>query len=87
MVKGLCVPGGGAFSRKQLDDLVALAVQLGARGLAWLIKEEEGWRSPIAKFFPEQLLERIGERLSAGKGDLLLLPPAPGRAPAGSWGS
>ncbi|HOB86620.1 MAG TPA: aspartate--tRNA ligase [Bacillota bacterium] len=77
VVKGLCVPGGGAFSRKQLDDLVALAVQLGARGLAWLIKEEEGWRSPIAKFFPEQLLERIGERLSAGKGDLLLFAAGP----------
>ena len=43
-VKALRVPGKGGASRKELDDLVALAVEFGARGLAWLIRDAEGWR-------------------------------------------
>ena len=83
--QGPLCPPGRRLQPQALDDLVALAVQLGARGLAWLIKEEEGWRSPIAKFFGA-LLSASGAPLRR-QGDLLLLPPAPGRAPAGSWGS
>lgn len=71
-VKGLRVPGGGRMSRKDLDDLTALARQLGAKGLAWTFIEEEGWRSPIAKFFSEELLQAISERMEAQVGDVLL---------------
>lgn len=73
VVKGLRVPGGAAFSRKELDDLTALARLHGASGLAWMIREEAGWRSPIAKFFEPPLLDAIGERTGSAPGDLLLL--------------
>ncbi len=73
VVKVLRVPGKGGASRKELDDLVALAVEFGARGLAWLIRDAEGWRSPIARFFNAELLDNIGERTGAVSGDLLLL--------------
>jgi len=72
VVKALRVPGKGGASRKEIDDLVKLAVEFGAGGLAWMIREEEGWRSPIAKFFSPALLGRIGERTEAAPGDLLL---------------
>ena len=80
VVKGLRVPGKGDFSRKELDDLVALAIEFGAKGLAWLIREEGGWRSPIAKFFSPGLLDRIGEQMAAVPGDLLLFAAGDGAA-------
>ncbi|NLY38002.1 MAG: aspartate--tRNA ligase, partial [Firmicutes bacterium] len=72
VVKAIRVPGGGRMSRKEIDDLAVLAAGWGAKGLAWMIREDGGWRSPIAKFFSETLLERLGERMQAGSGDLLL---------------
>jgi len=63
------------FSRKGIDELTEFVVQnSGAKGLAWF-KVEEGGKlaSPIAKNFSESLLQRIGERLQAKPGDLLLI--------------
>jgi len=39
-IAGLRVPGGGKFSRKEIDDLTQEATSRGARGLAWLIVPE-----------------------------------------------
>jgi aspartyl-tRNA synthetase len=71
-VKGLRVPGGNKMSRKDLDDLTLLARQLGAKGLAWTFVEESGWRSPIAKFFDEELMSAISARMKAEPGDVML---------------
>lgn len=71
-VKGIRIPGGQSLSRKNLDDLTETVRQLGAAGLAWLFKEESGWRSPIAKYFSTELLNRIGSKMAAEPGDLLL---------------
>jgi len=47
-----------AFSRAELDRLEAFAKEWGARGLAYLVLDEEGEvRSPIAKFLSEDELE------------------------------
>jgi aspartyl-tRNA synthetase len=71
-VKGLRVPGGSRMSRKDLDDLTRLARQLGAKGLAWTYIENEGWRSPIAKFFDAELITGITQKMEAEPGDVLL---------------
>ncbi len=71
-VKGLRVPGGRSMSRKDLDDLTLLARQLGAKGLAWVFVEENGWRSPISKFFDEPVMEEISGKMDAEVGDILL---------------
>ncbi len=71
-VKGLRVKEGGKMSRKDLDDLTLLARQLGAKGLAWTYIEENGWRSPISKFFDEALTKEINRRMEAKPGDVLL---------------
>jgi len=71
-VKGLRVPGGKSLSRKDLDDLTLRARQLGAKGLAWTFVEEDGWRSPISKFFDQSLIEAINSRMEAESGDVLL---------------
>jgi len=50
-----------AFSRAELDRLEAFAKEWGAKGLAYLVYDEEGEvRSPIAKFLSEDELERFG---------------------------
>jgi aspartyl-tRNA synthetase len=72
-VRGLCASGCGNYSRKQIDELTAYVKEFGAKGLAYLIMEEDGSvRSPIAKFLPEETLENLRERLDAKPGDLLL---------------
>jgi len=57
-VRFLTVPQ--AFSRSELDRLERDARQLGAKGLAYLLYDEEGEvRSPIAKFLSEPELDRF----------------------------
>ena len=49
-----------AFSRAELDRLEAVAKEWGAKGLAYLVYDEEGEvRSPIAKFLSEGELEQF----------------------------
>ncbi|MHB1125446.1 MAG: aspartate--tRNA ligase [Bacillota bacterium] len=71
-IKAISVKGCGNFSRKELDDLTALAAQFGAKGLAWLVVAEEGIRSPIAKFFSETEISALLEKVQAVSGDLVL---------------
>jgi aspartyl-tRNA synthetase len=72
-VKGICVPGGAAYTRKQIDDLTARAQAKGAQGLATLALTAEGTKSPIAKFLNEGELRALLERVGARVGDLVLL--------------
>jgi aspartyl-tRNA synthetase len=71
IVKGLNAKGLAGYSRKDLDDLTKDVQDYGAKGLAW-IKVKSGFESPIAKFFEEELLTVLAERLGAENGDLML---------------
>lgn len=71
-VKGINAKGCGSYSRKEIDDLTAYVGNFGAKGLAWMIVEEAGIKSPIAKFFTEEQLAAIVEKLGGKAGDLLL---------------
>ncbi|MEJ2700723.1 MAG: aspartate--tRNA ligase, partial [Desulfuromonadales bacterium] len=72
IVKAINVKGGATLSRKELDDLTEFVKIYGAKGLAWVKITEEGWQSPIAKFFTTEELAAINQRLGAEVGDLLL---------------
>jgi aspartyl-tRNA synthetase len=63
------------YSRKGIDELTAYAVEsFGAKGLAWFKVEADGkLASPIAKNFTPDVLAKIGRRMDAAPGDLLLL--------------
>jgi aspartyl-tRNA synthetase len=63
--------GMANLSRKEIDMLTEEAVSFGAKGLAW-IKVKNGFESPIAKFFPEEILREMAQRLEAEEGDLML---------------
>jgi aspartyl-tRNA synthetase len=72
LVKALNAKGCASFSRKELDDLTAFVAIYGAKGLAWVKMTEEGWQSPIAKFFTADELAALDKTLDAEVGDLLL---------------
>ncbi len=72
LVKALNAKGCATFSRKDLDDLTDFAKIYGAKGLAWVKVTEEGWQSPIAKFFTADELDALSKALDAQVGDLLL---------------
>ena len=72
-VRGINAKGLGTYSRKQIDALTDYVKQHGAKGLAYIILDPSGeLRSPIAKFFSEETLKGILERMGAEDGDLLL---------------
>lgn len=70
-VKGLCGKGLAGISRKEIDLLTEEAQSYGAGGLAW-IKVKDTFESPIAKFFPPDVLKEMAERLGAENGDMML---------------
>ena len=72
IVKGINIPGGSKFSRKDLDNYADYVANFGAKGLAWVKLQEEGWQSPIAKFFTDEQKKAIEDKMSANKGDLLM---------------
>ncbi len=72
LATALCGPGLARLSRKDLDGLVDLAGVYGAKGLAWVKLTDQGWQSPLAKYFPDSLKEAVNRRLHAKPGDLLL---------------
>ena len=72
-VKGLAVPGGASLSRREIDDLTDFVAIYRAKGLAWIKVTEEGaFESSIVKFFSEDTLRAVSERMDAKPGDLMV---------------
>ena len=75
-VSALRVPGGGAFTRSELDAYGEYAKSLGAKGLAWIkvnerAKGAEGLQSPIVKNLHARAISAILERTSSEDGDVI----------------
>ena len=71
-VKGLCLPGGSRWSRKDFDSLTELAKRYGAKGLAWAKVADSGLEGPMAKFFGGEKGSELAGMLSAKPGDAML---------------
>ena len=74
-VRGIVVPGEAEkFSRKDLDDLQAMAASYGAKGLLWIKVQQGGaLQSPAAKFFSEEEKAALAATLKTNPGDLVLV--------------
>jgi len=73
VVRGLAVPGCFEYSRKDMDDLTEEAKIHGAKGLAWVKIDDGGnYVSPIVKFFPDGLLDKIRDALGAKPLDTMM---------------
>ena len=72
-VKAINVKGYGNIARRELDGLVEFVSIYGAKGLAWIMVNEDGSiKSPIAKFFSDEQMKAILSAGAAVAGDLLL---------------
>jgi len=71
-IKALTIEDGKAFSRKDLDALGGVVSPYGAKGVAWIRVDQDGWTGSIAKFFNREQTDRINERTGARPGSLLL---------------
>lgn len=71
IVKALNAKGCINLSRKEIDDLAELTAVYRAKGLAWIKVREDGWQSPIAKFFSDQEKEDMIRRVDIEPGDLV----------------
>jgi aspartyl-tRNA synthetase len=70
-VRGIAVGGLGDLTRRELDELTAVATSAGARGLAHFMVQSDDLNSPVAKFFSEKQRTTLRETLGAGEGDWL----------------
>jgi len=71
VVKGLTCTEGADFSRKDIDDLTALAGEAGAKGLAWLKFKGGQWDSPIKKFLSDSILKELETLLKPEDGSIV----------------
>jgi aspartyl-tRNA synthetase len=72
VVRAINAKGCASFTRREIDELTKIAVDNGAKGMAWIIVTEEELRSPITKFFTTEQMDRVLQALNANPGDLLL---------------
>ena len=73
-IKGIRARGAGDWSRSRIDGLNQIALDAGAKGLAWVAFPTDGEvRSPIAKFFTEPETAELRTALAVEPGDLVLM--------------
>ena len=75
-VAALRVPGGGALTRKEIDDYTAFVARYGAKGLAYVkvnevAKGRDGLQSPIIKFLTDAAIAGLLARTAAQDNDLI----------------
>jgi aspartyl-tRNA synthetase len=62
---------GAELSRKEIDDLTPFVATYGAKGLAYIKVNPDGFQSPIVKFLSKEVLDEIVSRTGAKPGDLI----------------
>jgi len=72
VIKGLRVPGGAQLSKRELEELIALAIKCGAGGLSWIKIRESDWQSPLVKLLTPSEKEALAARLELEPGDIAL---------------
>ena len=75
-IGGICVPGCGEYSRKQLDALTEFVKrpQVGAKGMVFAkINEDGSVKSSVDKFYNQEDLAKWRDIFGAKPGDLILL--------------
>lgn len=72
VVRAICVKGGAAFTRSQIDDLTERAIGYGAGGMAWIALRPDGIYSILTKYFSEEQMQDLLREMQAEEGDFIL---------------
>ncbi len=70
-VRAINAKGCGKFSRKEIDSLVEFVKTYRAKGMAWIVVDENEVRSSIAKFFSDDEMKVLLDKTGAEPGDLI----------------
>ncbi len=73
IVKGLVVPGGAKYSRKNIDGFTDFVKKYKAKGLAWMKVEEGQLTGGISKFFGEKLQKELIANTGMNGGDIIFI--------------
>ena len=68
-VRALVVPGLASKSRKFFDDLTQHMQQQGAKGLAYIVRQDDNLKGPLAKFFQGDSFAKLTQTLPLNDGD------------------
>lgn len=72
-VRGINAEGQGSMPRKKIDALIEYAKTYGAKGLAYIVINEDGsYKSSFAKFVTEEQMNALVAAMDGKPGDLLL---------------
>jgi len=72
-IRGIVVPGAARYSRKELDDLNALSIDMGAKGCVWQRVGKEGQHdSSIKNIVSQEFFDNAARLGQAAEGDLIL---------------
>jgi len=71
VVKALKVTGGAKLTRREIDEFTEIAKVYKAKGLAYIVVEEGNLKSPIVKYFKEEVLNQLMNRVEAKVGDIV----------------
>ena len=75
-IGGICATGQAVYTRKQIDQLTDFVKrpQIGAKGLVYARVNEDGSvKSSVDKFYGEDILNALKEKMNAQPGDLILI--------------
>jgi len=70
IVCGINYKGGGKLSRKEIEKLEEVAKQGGAKGLVWIARTSEGFKSSILKYISMEEQNSIANKLNLEEGDI-----------------
>jgi aspartyl-tRNA synthetase len=71
-IKCIVAPGCAGFTRREVDGLVDLSKEFGAKGMATIALTTEGVKGTARKFVSEKELAALQSRTDAQDGDLIL---------------
>lgn len=75
-IGGICATGCASYTRKQVDELTNFvrSPQIGAKGLVYARVQDDGTvKSSVDKFYTQDVLLQMAQKMGAQKGDLLLI--------------
>jgi aspartyl-tRNA synthetase len=78
VVKALNAQGLAGATQGQIEAMIAMAKDAGAKGLAFIKVENGEWKAPMLKFFSAAEKDALQNKLNVAEGDLILFA-------AGEW--
>jgi len=67
-----CINPQADLGRKEIDSLIDFSQKSGAKGMAWMRVTENGLESNIAKFFSDEIKQKLIEKTGAKPGSILM---------------